>query len=733
MPDNTYTAKTRLLAPVPRSKRMRDANVTVAQQQSAQQPTAEQTWTRDTASVQGVEVLVPVAEPLVEVLRLRNGSHIVTINVDSNGYLHVDSGMYSDSFVSALGLNPDAPTPGGGGLDEDELWQILGGSSTNHHILPTYLDSVPWSSVTGVSVTNAQLAGSIANAKLANSSVTIAGVSVSLGGSITQASLRTALGLGSNAYTSTAYLPTGGGTMTGNLVISESKNILLRTNTSYTAGIGYDTAGNECIALWAKNSVTRLRWYAGVDMTNLPFGTMMNITPDFEISKADGSAKGYIASNTILHSGNYSSFCLPLTGGTMTGVLHLKADQYNGVTAHGMNCHNSDIVNVNSILTADTADSFGEGICFYRSGSGASATWDCLSANGGTFYFGSNKTYGAALSGDANINCGSIKLTNNGGIIVNSENKVILHSNTTDKYTLLNFEGAASQYVTYIDGYDIRFRYGTGHAEGIRLTNAGNVGIGTSSPTEFLHLYKPSAVQNVALFQNSNANVLCGIESDGNGIFWNRNNNYIRFGTNATERMRILANGSIAIAQTETTTALDVYGTIRSRAFNANGRSHASFVWDKAGSNLTGVGSNDETDTIYFGACDAAGTWVSYSQLWKFGGSIYATGDITAGADSSDWRLKKDIKQFNAMSIVDALRPIQFRWNNVAKGLDKYFDTDEIQYGLIAQECDKAMPGLAFKFKANDYYGVRYEKLIPVLLEAIKELKAEINQIKSVA
>ena len=105
-----------------------------------------------------------------------------------------------------------------------------------------------------------------------------------------------------------SYLPLSGGTMTGSLGLKEDKNILLRpNNSSYTSGIGYDTRGNECIALWAKNSVTRLRWNAGVDMSELTSGKMMDITPDFEISKADGTAKGYIAGQQIIHSGNIGS------------------------------------------------------------------------------------------------------------------------------------------------------------------------------------------------------------------------------------------------------------------------------------------------------------------------------------------------------------------------------------------------------------------------------------------
>lgn len=96
-----------------------------------------------------------------------------------------------------------------------------------------------------------------------------------------------------------------GDTMTGNLKMTETTNIILRpANTSYTSGIGYDASGNECIALWAKNAVTRLRWFAGKDMSNMTAGSMMGITPDFEVSKASGSAVGYIGGNTIWHSGN---------------------------------------------------------------------------------------------------------------------------------------------------------------------------------------------------------------------------------------------------------------------------------------------------------------------------------------------------------------------------------------------------------------------------------------------
>ena len=124
-----------------------------------------------------------------------------------------------------------------------------------------------------------------------------------------------------------------GGKFTDNVVIAEGKNIMMRSaNAQYLSGMGYDTSGNECLALWAKNSVTRLRWSAGIDLSaGVNTGAMMGITPDFEISKATGVAIGYIAGNTILHSDNYSKYALPLTGGVVNGDVYSKNYRTDGV------------------------------------------------------------------------------------------------------------------------------------------------------------------------------------------------------------------------------------------------------------------------------------------------------------------------------------------------------------------------------------------------------------------
>ena len=109
-------------------------------------------------------------------------------------------------------------------------------------------------------------------------------------------------------------------------------------------------------------------------------------------------------------------------------------------------------------------------------------------------------------------------------------------------------------------------------------------------------------------------------------------------------------------------------------------------------------------------------------------GDVYASGGVTAlYTSSSDRRLKDDIKPFNAMEIVDKLNPVSFKWNDKAKELSDAFG-DEINYGLIAQDSEGVMDKFVFDMP-NDYKGIHYERLVPVLLQAIKEQQGEINKL----
>ena len=104
-------------------------------------------------------------------------------------------------------------------------------------------------------------------------------------------------------------------------------------------------------------------------------------------------------------------------------------------------------------------------------------------------------------------------------------------------------------------------------------------------------------------------------------------------------------------------------------------------------------------------------------------GAITATGDVTAFY-SSDRRLKDNIVPIsNALEKVTQLGGYEFDWNHVSP----YEGMHDI--GVIAQEVLKVAPEAVAR-RENDMLAVRYEKLVPLLIEAIKDLKAEIEELK---
>lgn len=85
---------------------------------------------------------------------------------------------------------------------------------------------------------------------------------------------------------------------------------------------------------------------------------------------------------------------LPLTGGTLTGTLTAKANQYTDSYSGALNMANSNIYGVNSIYTADASDNAAEGIHFYRDATHVDTLW----MNGGDLLFVPNRALGTSTS-----------------------------------------------------------------------------------------------------------------------------------------------------------------------------------------------------------------------------------------------------------------------------------------------------------------------------------------------
>jgi hypothetical protein len=130
---------------------------------------------------------------------------------------------------------------------------------------------------------------------------------------------------------------------------------------------------------------------------------------------------------------------------------------------------------------------------------------------------------------------------------------------------------------------------------------------------------------------------------------------------------------------------------------------------------------NSNTFYVLRGAADST-TWTAVNGVWPMTLNLN-TNDVTFGGNVgaySDERLKSNIRTIdNALDKVSSMRGV-------------YFDRDgKASVGVIAQEMAKVLPEVVSEVsKDSDYLSVTYGNIVGVLIEAIKELKAEIEKLK---
>ena len=104
-------------------------------------------------------------------------------------------------------------------------------------------------------------------------------------------------------------------------------------------------------------------------------------------------------------------------------------------------------------------------------------------------------------------------------------------------------------------------------------------------------------------------------------------------------------------------------------------------------------------------------------------GDLSTTGDITA-FNTSDITLKTDIQPLTgALDKVAQLDGIQFKW------IESLGKTVTHSVGVIAQQVKEVLPE-AVKQKESGFLGVDYTQLVPLLIEAIKDLKLQVDELK---
>lgn len=107
-------------------------------------------------------------------------------------------------------------------------------------------------------------------------------------------------------------------------------------------------------------------------------------------------------------------------------------------------------------------------------------------------------------------------------------------------------------------------------------------------------------------------------------------------------------------------------------------------------------------------------------------GTLDVTGDITAFS-TSDERLKSNITPIlDGLDKVGEIQGYEYDWIE-----NEHHTNTGHDIGVIAQEIEKIAPE-AVTTRDNGYKAVKYEKLIPILIQAIKELNDKVKQLEDV-
>lgn len=140
---------------------------------------------------------------------------------------------------------------------------------------------------------------------------------------------------------------------------------------------------------------------------------------------------------------------------------------------------------------------------------------------------------------------------------------------------------------------------------------------------------------------------------------------------------------------------------------------------------VTSGGGSDEI--VLYRRSSSVNEWTAKNthsdNNWDFRGTITQ--------NASDERLKENITSIeNALEKVEQLRGVTFDWKDDVeeKGFIPYAKHET---GVIAQDVQKVIPDAAVPAPFDEnYLTVKHEKIIPLLIEAIKELKAEVESLK---
>jgi len=280
--------------------------------------------------------------------------------------------------------------------------------------------------------------------------------------------------------------------------------------------------------------------------------------------------------------------------------------------------------------------------------------------------------------------------------------------NINDVWTRINAEGKGSWLPSSGGG----IYWGSGTSNGSIRTQVGHINIASGINSVSM------GVQSIASGSNS---ISIGVRTDSSGFAsYAQGIDTISSGTSShAQGIDTIAFGNYSHAQGQRAEALGLRsfaGGFNTRAegensfvfgSNSEAKSDSVFIF---GNNITG----DTKDTLY----------VDYFNIKRIKSTplvnnigVDANGDITV--NTSDERLKENIEPLvGALEKIKLFEGVKYQWK------DKIGGTDLYKLGFIAQQIEEIEPLLVFTNHNSEelYKGIHIDGIIPMLVEAVKEL-----------
>ena len=363
----------------------------------------------------------------------------------------------------------------------------------------------------------------------------------------------------------------------------------------------------------------------------------------------------------------------------------------------GINLHNSDIVNVNSIYTSDVSDGPGESISFKRS----NGNYDTFRIADGVIWFGANYAFNKTITEYKMLH------TNNISIAGKSNGFIDMSAGGVIKQAYIYAIGSIDGYNSYPDGRTTSINDYDKGLNRLFLTHATSSLQANQKPLgndgHILHFGwdNNSGWDSQLAISNNGDKPYIAVRAQYNGTWRNWYGAALLKFTNY-----ITGNGGLMIERTDKN--LDTYMGV------SNGTYDIRLM----------IGSGNVNRGIYD---VSTGNWMLYrdsSMNIYMTGSVLVTGGITAYS-SSDIRLKQDLRKLDYFGIIKAMGgTFDFAW--------KKDNTRSI--GWIAQHvlCNPHLKDIV-ETDENGYYKINYwsPKLIATAFGAIEQVGDEVSRLKA--